>query len=435
MRMGEEYRRRIADILRPPMPADDAPTTPTRRIADAVGLFLRGFAMGAADVVPGVSGGTIALVTGIYERFINALRSLSPAFLAPLARGNLKSASRDFFAMHWLTLIPIGLGVSTAVATMSGLITGMMETRPGATYAFFFGLIAASAWIPFAQMRSRSWRHGVALILAAVGAFWLVGLQPQGPNLRPATPVGAEVRAATALYPSKVRTEQDVDAVLEAAALLPAGTIERVAVYDPRGVIEDPAASAATILIDEQQVLDLADGPATVVIFGETPAPLAWLFICGVIAISAMMLPGVSGSFLLLFLGQYHAVLSAISRLVHAVLDLLGREPERLDALSGRTVTSDIVLLGVFNLGVLLGLVLFSRVIGWLLARAHDITMAALTGLMIGALRQPMRVMVDDAARAGGADWGDMIIAALAGAVIVSALTLTDRAMRARASA
>ncbi|MFG0274013.1 MAG: DUF368 domain-containing protein [Phycisphaerales bacterium] len=417
------------------MPPEDAPPTPTRRIADVIGLFLRGFAMGAADVVPGVSGGTIALVTGIYQRFIDALRSLSPAFLAPLAKGKLRAAARDFLAMHWLTLIPIGLGVSTAVATMSGLITGMMESRPGATYAFFFGLIGASAWIPFAQMKSRSWRHGIALVLAAVGAFWLVGLQPQGPNLRPASPVGAEVVGATALYPSKVRTAQDVDAVLEAAALLPAGAIERVAVYDPRGVIEDPGASAATILTNEQAVLDLASGSGPVVIFGETPAPLAWLFVCGVIAISAMMLPGVSGSFLLLFLGQYHAVLSAISRIVHFGLELVGRQPDPLDALSGRTVTNDIVLLGVFNIGVLLGLVLFSRAIGWLLMRAHDLTMAALTGLMIGALRQPMRVMLEDAGRAGGATWSDMAIAAIAGAVIVSALTLTDRAMRARAAA
>ena len=405
-----------------------------RRIADAIGLFVRGFAMGAADIVPGVSGGTIALVTGIYERFINALRSLSPAFLAPLVRGNIKSASRDFFLMHWLTLIPIGLGVSTAVATMSGLITGLMETRPGATYAFFFGLIAASAWIPFAQMRSRSWRHALALTLAAAGAFWLVGIQPHGPDLVPVTPSAAQMTGATALYPSKIRTPQDVDAALEAAATLPAGSVEEVVVFDPRGVIEDPTTSAATVLVTEEAVVELASDTERVLLLGEAPVSLAWLLVCGVIAISAMMLPGVSGSFLLLFLGQYHTVLSAISRLVHFGLELLGREPDPLDRLAGRTITDDALVLGVFNVGVLAGLVLFSRVIGWLLARAHDITMAALTGLMIGALRQPMRVMLEETETAAGADWGVMIGTAVAGGVLVTAITLTDRAMRARAA-
>jgi len=421
------------------MPVETDTPTPhdhpgPRRIADAVGLFVRGFAMGAADIVPGVSGGTIALVTGIYQRFIDALRSLSPAFLAPLVRGNLKNASRDFFAMHWMTLIPIGLGVSTAVATMSGLITGLMETRPGATYAFFFGLIAASAWIPFAQMRSRSWRHALALTLAAAGAFWLVGIQPHGPNLVPVTPSAAQMTGATALYPGKIRTAQDVDAALEAAALLPAGAIERVAVFDPRGVIEDPDASAATVLTTEEAVVDLAADTDRVVLLSEAPVSLAWLLVCGLIAISAMMLPGVSGSFLLLFLGQYHTVLSAISRLVHYGLELLGRAPDPLDKLAGRTITDDALVLGVFNVGVLFGLVIFSRFIGWLLARAHDITMAALTGLMIGALRQPMRVMVEDAQSAAGADWGVMIGTAVAGGVLVTAVTLTDRAMRARAA-
>lgn len=423
------------------MPDDDASPTPEhftapRRVADAAGLYLRGFAMGAADIVPGVSGGTIALVTGVYERFIDALQSLSPAFLAPLARGRLREASHELRRMRWSVLIPIGLGVVTAVLTMSTLLSDLMETSPGATYAFFFGLIAASAWIPFSQMRSRSWRHAAALLLAGVGAYALVGVQPHGPRLRPAAPVAAGQAPAILLYPSKVRTEQDAQAAREAAAALPAGTVSRIALFDPHGVLEtddsEGIAEGILVLRDEGEALALAQGESPVIVLREVRAPLPLLFLYGMIAISAMMLPGVSGAFLMLFLGQYHTLLSSIARLVDAGGQALGQAPDPIDRLTGQSVWDAALLLGVFNLGVLLGLGTFSRLIGALLARAHDLTMAALTGLMLGALRQPMREMLADAQRGDGADWTAMGIAALAGGVVVTALTLTDRAMRAR---
>jgi len=122
----------------------------------------------------------------------------------------------------------------------------------------------------------------------------------------------------------------------------------------------------------------------------------------------------------------------SIARLVDAGGQALGQAPDPIDRLTGQSVWDAALLLGVFNLGVLLGLGTFSRLIGALLARAHDLTMAALTGLMLGALRQPMREMLADAQRGDGADWTAMGIAALAGGVVVTALTLTDRAMRAR---
>lgn len=419
------------------MPDDAAsptpePSTAPRRVADAVGLYLRGFAMGAADIVPGVSGGTIALVTGVYERFIDALQSLSPAFLAPLARGRLREASAELRRMRWSVLIPIGLGVVTAVLTMSTLLSDLMETSPGATYAFFFGLIAASAWIPFSQMRSRSWRHAAALLIAGVGAWALVGVQPHGPRLQPASQVQTAAAPATLLYPGKVRTEQDARAVRDAADALPPGAVSRIALYDPHGVLEDDDAGNALVLRESQEVVALVEGDAPVILLREVRAPLPMLFLYGMIAISAMMLPGVSGAFLMLFLGQYHTLLSSIARLVGAGGELLGQAPDPIDRLTGQSVWDAALLLGVFNLGVLLGLGTFSRLIGALLARAHDLTMAALTGLMLGALRQPMREMLADAQRGGGADWSAMGLAALAGGVVVTALTLTDRAMRSR---
>ena len=97
--------------------------------------------MGAADVVPGVSGGTIAFITGIYPRFIDALRSLHPRFLGLAVKGQFPEAWAALMAMHWGLLIPLGLGVAVAIVTLSKLITGLMFDAPGPTYAFFFGLI------------------------------------------------------------------------------------------------------------------------------------------------------------------------------------------------------------------------------------------------------------------------------------------------------
>ena len=112
--------------------------------------------MGAADVVPGVSGGTIAFITGIYTRFINALTSLSPAFLGHLLRGRIGTSIEQLKRIHWSVLIPVGAGVAVAVVSLSKVITGLMVDRPGPTYAFFFGLILASAWLPLAKCSSTS---------------------------------------------------------------------------------------------------------------------------------------------------------------------------------------------------------------------------------------------------------------------------------------
>jgi putative membrane protein len=406
-----------------PPPAE--PSQRRVRPLDAAGLFLRGVAMGAADIVPGVSGGTIALVTGIYERFIDALRSLSFSFLKPLARGDAPATARAVLAMRWEVLVPLGLGVVIAVLTMSGIITHQMETRPGPTYAFFFGLILASSWVPFAMMRSRGWRHAVAAVAACAAALVLVGLQPPAPPMQRVSAPGEQHELV--FYAGKPRSIQHLEAI-RLAAVAEAGPGARLYVYDPAGVATaDPEIRS---LADDEALRGFLERNPPMVVLADKPASLAWLFVCGVIAISAMVLPGVSGSFLLLFLGQYHAVIAAISRTKDWMLALLGRQPGPLEAVGGRTITDDLLLLGVFNLGVLLGLMVFSRAVSWLLRRYHDVTMAALTGLMLGALRQPWRVMTDDAERLGASAWTPMLIALAVGAVLVTALHQTDRRMR-----
>ena len=155
------------------------------------------------------------------------------------------------------------------------------------------------------------------------------------------------------------------------------------------------------------------------VVLEETRAPLWWIFMCGLIAISAMVLPGLSGSFLLLFMGQYHAVFSSIHQCIGHVLGWLGKDPKPLTALTNHAWIDDFLFCGLFGLGVLLGLAAFSRVVSWLFERTHDFTMAALTGLMIGALRLPGDVVLAqiDATRTHG----DRHRHRLVGAVIVTA--------------
>ena len=147
------------------------------------GLFFRGLAMGAADVVPGVSGGTIAFITGIYAQFINALKSLSPAILVTLARGDLKGVLADIKAIHWRVLIPVGAGVFVAVLALSKLILGLMDDEPGPTYSLFFGLILASVWLPFKRMKAANLSHAVIALIGALLAWFFVGLQPEGIEL------------------------------------------------------------------------------------------------------------------------------------------------------------------------------------------------------------------------------------------------------------
>ena len=131
----------------------------------------------------------------------------------------------------------------------------------------------------------------------------------------------------------------------------------------------------------------------------------------------------------MLLLGQYHAVLSTISRAPDHLRALLGGEKDALMALSGRTLMDDAVFLGVFGCGVVLGLGVFSRVVRWLFARAHDVTMAALTGLMLGALRLPGQRVLDHTG-GGGEAWGVVIGAGVFGAALVIGLTVADARAR-----
>ncbi len=233
----------------------------------------RGVAMGAADVVPGVSGGTIAVVLGIYERLLAAIQSAAAA-AGRLMRGDWRGCGHRLAAVDWWLLVPLVVGILGTIGLLASVIETQLHERPETMAGLFCGLVAASA---VSACRLFEWRGGDRLTLmvaSAVGTFALLGLQ-SGPVADPSLPVLAGA---------------------------------------------------------------------------------------GAVAVCAMILPGISGAFLLLMLGMYGAVITVVTDLRY------------VDA-------------AVFLAGATVGLALFSTVLGRLLDRARNPVMAVLVGLMIGSLR------------------------------------------------
>ena len=250
-----------------------------------LGLYLRGVAMGAADLVPGVSGGTIALVTGIYDRFIAAIASIGIDAIRMVLSGKIKDA---WAHVDGNFLVAVGAGILSSVVALASLLNWLLLNYPLPLWSLFCGLILASAIHLFSISRI-DWegRHY---------ALWLAG-------------------------------------------------------------------ACVAIVIGLMQATQL-------------PVSFCSIFFAGSIAISAMLLPGISGSFLLLILGMYQPVISAL-------------------------VNVDLVTIGLFALGCLCGLLVFSRILKALLARAQRATMATLYGFLLGSVimlwpwQQPISSVID----------------------------------------
>lgn len=236
-----------------------------------VRYFFSGFAMGSADIVPGVSGGTVALILGIYEQLLASIKGVTSESLKLVLQGKIAEAWKS---VPFSFLVPLALGIFSAIIVLSSTLEYLLANQPVPTWSFFFGLIVASVVVVSKRVKKWNMTLLTTLVLAAIGAFYLVNLVP-------------------------VQT------------------------------------------------------PAT---------PLAF-FISGVIAICAMILPGISGSFILILLGKYEQVLGAVSN-------------------------GDILTLVLVMVGAVVGLGVFSRVLTWLFQHYHDATIAALTGFMFGSLRK-----------------------------------------------
>ena len=261
--------------------------------------------MGAADSVPGVSGGTIALITGIYERLIGAIATLDPRAARHLLRVHQASGRQTLksrlLAMDVPFLVVLGTGVATALILVSQVMHVALAEARALTFAFFFGLIAASAVVLYEHVSVRT-AGRVAAAIAGFGIAFLVS---------------------------------GVSAGSEASHALPI------------------------------------------------------VFVAGAIAITAMILPGVSGAFFLVLMGQYGHLTTVLKQFVDRLLGLV----------TGEASVADVIELGTivltFGFGAILGLLAFARVVQWALSNYRAATITFLVSLMVGALRLPAIEVLD----------------------------------------
>ena len=248
-----------------------------KRIIDYIMVAVKGACMGAADVIPGVSGGTIAFITGIYDDLLGSINAIDATAVKLFFTGKFKEFWKH---INGSFLVSLFCGILISVLTLASLMQYLLEHHPIQTWAFFFGLIVASS------------------------IFILRGIE--GWNLK-------------------------------AVLFLIFGVFLGVTI--------------CTL------------SPTT------TPDALWFIFLSGAIAICAMILPGISGSFILLILGKYQYIMGVISGLT-----------------SGQAVGESIVVLGVFAVGAVCGILAFSRFLHWLLGRFHKETLITLAGFIIGSL-------------------------------------------------
>lgn len=358
-------------------------------------LILKGVCMGTADVIPGVSGGTMALILGIYARLVGSIRRIDAGIvrlvvsprawrrLFELLRRPDAADERDADDQRIAAvafLLTLGSGIVLAVLTGVKVVPHLMERYPAPTAGFFFGLILASMVVPYRMMERRGAAQALAFAAMAAGTYVLVGLPTTESRFATGTIV-----LSSATPPAEARRISAQSAIF---ATRPTVTRDDLT-FRPRHDVEWPAgAREVTVPVIATRAgaeANLAAGSIRAVVSGvEGPVelrqpepleggvdpPLWYLFICGAIAISAMILPGISGSFLLLLLGQYGYVLHQVHQLVYS------REASAAAAV------------GIFLGGLLVGILAFSRLLHWLLEHAQSVTMAALVGLMLGSLRK-----------------------------------------------
>lgn len=289
--------------------------TKTSPVGHAVQLA-RGFAMGAADIVPGVSGGTVALVLGIYDRLIRNIRNGAHG-LKQILTGDVAGFKQTLRDIEWVWLLTLLAGILIAVAALSSLLETLLNDEPVAMAGLFFGLVVGTIWIAYNLLDRVDAAAGAMIAGIAIVLFFLLGLR------------------------------------------------------------EDT---------------EVAEGTAEVV-----TQPFWIFFLVGALAICAMILPGISGSFILVMLGMYTEVLGAVN-------------------------DRDIVSLGAFVIGCVAGLALFSTLLNWLLNNYRNQVIAAMIGLMLGSMRVLWPWPNGTFTTTLGAPSGDVVLPialAVAGAAVV----------------
>ena len=240
-------------------------------------VAVKGACMGAADVIPGVSGGTIAFITGIYDQLIGSINSINGEAIKLFFSGRFKEFWKH---INGSFLVSLFCGILFSVLTLAGLMQYLLEHHPIQTWAFFFGLIVASSIFILKGIEGWNMKYVIFVILGIILGVVVCTLSPT-----------------------------------------------------------------------------------------QTPDALWFIFLSGAIAICAMILPGISGSFILLILGKYKFIMGAITGLT-----------------SGAAVGESMVILSVFAVGAVCGLLSFSKFLHWLLGRYHKQTLLVLAGFIIGSL-------------------------------------------------
>lgn len=246
-------------------------------------LYFKGLLMGAADIVPGVSGGTMALITGIYKELISSIDQISLKQIGLL--------QKEGFTAFWKGvngsfLLPLFLGIASGIIFLSGAITYLLDQHPILLWSFFFGLILASIYVLIKQFSLKTFTYYSLLLLGFIIAFGITQLKPAGASNN-----------------------------------------------------------------------------------------LLYLFFSSMIAIIAMILPGISGAFIFILLGVYKEVLATVKGAITVLLDF--------NWMSFKAVYTRVVVIG---LGIVIGLKLFSRLLTWLFNHKKEATLSVLIGFMIGAL-------------------------------------------------
>ena len=285
-------------------------------------LFANGFLIGIANIIPGMSGGTLALVLGIYERLIGALRRIGFSTVKKLLgvvrlkRRTFTEAGDELRRIDSGFLALLGIGAIAALLLTSKLIVYLLNNQHDATYGFFSGLILTSILIPVRMLNRFRGKELIVLLVAIV-------------------------------------------LILSLSLGMGEKQLERVAYKSgDAAAMESPAES-------------------------PTGFPTYWelglFFGSGALAVSAMILPGISGSFLMLALGVYFPLLTAINTLVEGV-------PKLLKGVLSESMLGSLLILGFAAIGCLFGLLAFTRLLNYLLERYRNLTIAFLIGLMVGSL-------------------------------------------------
>lgn len=260
-----------------------------RTIKDYLMIGIKGACMGSADVIPGVSGGTIAFIMGIYDEFVGSIARIDASAMRMLLHGRLREFWKQINGGFLLSLV---LGIGVSVVALAGLMQMLLSHYPIQTWAFFFGLIVASSIFILRGISGWKLREGAFLVFGIVLGVVVCTLSPT-----------------------------------------------------------------------------------------QTPDALWFIFLSGAIAICAMVLPGISGSFILLILGKYQYIMSCITSLVANVGFIWGAA-----GASASIFWESFAVMAVFGCGAIVGILSFSKFLHWLLARWHKETLIVLAGFIIGSL-------------------------------------------------